>query len=83
MRAKARLRLQRFSVPAAELPHGDAVKIRAGSPTWRIQITRWDGQRVQITAHAVFGKLLHGDKLETGKQLGRRIGVLLQEGALC
>ncbi len=61
---------------------GDAAKIRASRPTWRINIERHDGQRVQITAIAMGGKLLHGETLETGRQLGRRIGVLLQEGAL-
>jgi len=82
VRAKAEIRRQRAeAVPEIGFV-GDAVKIRTARPTWRINIERHDGQRIQITAIAAFGKLLHGDTLETGRQLGRRIGVLLHDGAL-
>jgi hypothetical protein len=82
IRAKARLRIERAESVLTGGFTGDAVNVRPAKPTWRINIERHDGQRIQISAIAIHGKLLHGDTLETGKQLGRRIGVLLQEGAL-
>ena len=80
VRAKARKRL--IEPESSEAFIGDAAKIKPSKPTWKINIERFDGQRIQITAHAIHGKLLTEYALETGNQLGRRIGNLLHCGTL-
>lgn len=77
---KARKRMERMEYEERPCPKS-VLAIRAARPTWRINIVRCDGQSVQISAFQFGSKLQHGSILETGKQLGRRIGVLLQEGA--
>lgn len=79
VQAKARKRME--PITQAEWT-GESVVVKAARPAWRIQITRADGERVQITAHAWGRKLLHGNRLESPRQLGRRIGVLLEMGTL-
>lgn len=80
-KAKARKRMEHVE-PEPPPCFKTVATIRESRPTWRINIVRFDGVSVQITAHQWGSKLLHGSHLETGRQLGRRIGVLLQEGCV-
>lgn len=76
VRAKERLRLERLQSPQAAMPVGDAVKIR---PRWdvKISIERKDGQRLQLSLVKLYGKLVGEGIDETPKQLGRRLGTML------
>ena len=79
---RARRRLDRAS-PLPELPSPADKPPPPSRPAWKINIERADGQRIQISARTLpDGRLLHGSTIETPKQLGRRLGILLHHGAL-